>query len=800
MVGLWGEGSRNRTVWTATLLASTMLTGVSATFAAEAAAPAGDNTIGEIIVTAQKREESLQKVPASVQALGTQQLQQLHVQNFNDYVKFLPSVSFQTTAPGQTNVYMRGVAADNQSNHSGSQPSVGTYLDEQPITTIGGALDVHVYDIARVEALSGPQGTLYGASSEAGTIKIVTNKPELGKFSAAYDVEANQVDHGGVGGSAEGYVNVPLGDKMAIRLVGWDEHDAGYIDNVYGTRNFVSTGITVNNAAYIKKNYNKTDIYGGRAALKIELNQNWTVTPTIIAQDEHNTGIFGYDPSVGDLKVQHFRPEGQHDRWYQAALTVQGKIGDYDLVYSGGHMDRRLSSQSDYTDYSYLYDKGFGYAAYFMNNAHHNIDPTQWIIGNDHFTKESHEIRISSPANRPVHFVMGAFYQDQRHFIIQNYLVNDLSTGPSGLSVTGWPGTLWLTDQLRVDRDFAFFNETTFDLTDKLSVTGGIRFYKSVNQLEGFYGFSANFSSHTGEAKCEGRPPIIAGSPCTNLNKTIRDNGETHKINITYKLDSDKLIYATYSTGFRPGGVNRNGSLPPYDPDYLSNYEIGWKTSWLDKSLNFNGALFWEDWKNFQFSYLGLNSLTVIANAGNARILGAESQVSWRATHDLTISGSASYTNAELQENFCGGQTCSATNPIQAPKGTQLPVTPKFKANVTARYQFDLASFRAHLQGSVVAQTSSWSDLLTQAPIPPTPSIYAPVRSALGKQQGYATADFSGGVERDNWSLELSILNAFDTRAQMYRYAECTIQICGQEPYIVPNRPRTISIRFGQKF
>ena len=140
----------------------------------------------EIIVTAQKREENIQNVAASVQALGTTKLQQMHVQNFNDYIKFLPSVSYQSLGPGYSNVYMRGVAADNQSNHSGSLPSVGTYLDEQPITTVGGALDIHVYDIARVESLSGPQGTLYGASSEAGTIRIITNKPEIGVFNSDF--------------------------------------------------------------------------------------------------------------------------------------------------------------------------------------------------------------------------------------------------------------------------------------------------------------------------------------------------------------------------------------------------------------------------------------------------------------------------------------------------------------------------------------------------------------------------------------------------------------------------------------
>ena len=147
-------------------------------------------------------------------------------------MKFLPSVSYQTLGPGFAQVYMRGVASGGDGNHSGPLPSVGIYLDEQPITTIQGALDVHLYDIARVEALAGPQGTLYGASSQAGTIRIITNKPDPSGFAAGYDLEGNTVDDGGIGYVAEGFVNIPLSDSAAIRLVGWDKHDAGYIDNV----------------------------------------------------------------------------------------------------------------------------------------------------------------------------------------------------------------------------------------------------------------------------------------------------------------------------------------------------------------------------------------------------------------------------------------------------------------------------------------------------------------------------------------------------------------------------------------
>ncbi len=187
------------------------------------------------MVTAQKRTENLQDVPISIQALGTGKLEELHITNFDDYVKYLPSVSFQRAGPSFEHTYIRGVVSGGDGNHSGSLPSVGMYLDEQPVTTIDGNLDIHIYDIQRVEVWNGPQGTLYGASSEAGTIRIITNKPDPSGFQGRLRHRSNTVAHGGNGYTVEGFVNLPLTANAAVRLVAWDEHKAGYIDNVPGS-------------------------------------------------------------------------------------------------------------------------------------------------------------------------------------------------------------------------------------------------------------------------------------------------------------------------------------------------------------------------------------------------------------------------------------------------------------------------------------------------------------------------------------------------------------------------------------
>jgi iron complex outermembrane recepter protein len=794
-------------------LASAVLAASPVAFAQEQQANAG---LDEVIVSAQKREENLQNVPISVQAIGTQRLQELHVQSFDDYAQYLPSVTFQSLGPSFERVYMRGVTSGDNGNHSGPLPSVGMYLDEQPITTITGPLNVHIYDVARVESLAGPQGTLYGASSQAGTIRIITNKPDPTAFKAGYDVQGTTVSHGSQGYTFEGFANMPLSPAAALRVVGWKEHDPGYIDNVPGTMTFAASGICIANTnpppagcqstpELAKKRYNDTDTYGARAALKVDLNDSWTITPSVMGQKQTTDGLFAYDPGVGVLEVSHYYPESSDDRWWQAALTVEGKISNFDLLYTAAYLKRNVDQFSDYTDYSYFYDQCCSYGLYVTDNAGNLINPSQFIVGKDRYVMQTHELRLSTPKNLPVHAVVGLFWQRESHGIEQRYEVQGFA---DSLAVTGWPNTLWLTEQVRTDRDRAAFGEVTWDATDKLSVTGGIRFFRAINSLNGFYGFSANFSSHTGEATCFPGVAPINGAPCTNLNREVDESGNTPKVNVTYHLTQDKLIYATYSKGFRPGGVNRRGDFPPYQSDYLKNYEVGWKTSWLANTLRFNGAAFVEDWDNFQFSYLGQNGLTNVTNAGSARIKGVESDLTWAASAGLVLSGSVSILDAKLTQDFCK-QLDDNGNPLSAAScpdynlalsGTRLPITPKFKGNLTARYSFSVGDYDAHVQASYVYQSSSTSALVPAE------------AAALGSQDAYALANLTAGFTSHGYSFELFVTNLFDKQAALYRYAECSTlyevsgtpisgsNLCGQRSYVGVNVPRTIGLQFGQKF
>ena len=814
---------------------------------------ASNDAMSDIIVTAQKRDENIQTVPISIQALSTRKLDQLNISNFNEYTQLLPSVAFQTSQPGVTTVYMRGVASGGDGNHSGSLPSVGSYLDEQPVTTIGGTLDIHIYDVARIESLSGPQGTLYGASSEAGTIRIITNKPDTSGFYGRVDGELNTVHKGGVGGKLEGMINTPFSDRVALRVVGFYQKDAGYIDNVPGTRTFCGPsvpasegqdavpcgpgGITVNNSALVKKDYNDTETWGGRAALKVDLDNNWTITPTVLYQEQRSHGSYGFDPQVGDLEVQHFYPEYRRDRFIQGALTIEGKLGNWDVTYAGAYLDRRDTQSTDYTDYAEAYDQMYqsvgGLANYFnyQDASGKTIDPRQRVIGTDHFKKMSQEFRVASPSTERFRLVAGAFYQRQSNVIHQDYQIPGL--GPQ-VSVNGWPGTLWLTQQYRVDKDYAMFGEASFDILPKLTVTAGGRAFIYDNSLVGFFGFGRNpgadesgipytaspyngaGSSGTGVAGCfltNGQtlgqmvngdspqypapfaPVTVAGGPCTNLAnlsggqlipKRTQGQGVTYKFNLTWKPSDQLMLYATWSRGFRPGGINRRGDVRDYAPDYLTNYEVGWKSTLMGGMFRFNGAVYQQNWDTFQFSFLGQNSFTIIENGPSARIRGVEMDATLN-TGPLTVTAAGAYTDAKTLNDLCATLVCTGEEGnLLAPSGTRLPITPQFKINGTARYTVPLGSAKGYIQGLIAHQSSASSDIRT---IP---------AGELGRLRAYTTANLAVGAELTNYNIEVFVQNLWDERGEISRFEECGS--CGQRPYIVPIQPRTIGIRVGAKF
>ena len=270
--------------------------------------------------------------------------------------------------------------------------------------------------------------------------------------------------------------------------------------------------------------------------------------------------------------MQRYYPDYISDQWWQAALTVEGHVSNFDITYAAGYLNRNDHTSTDYSDYTLLYDKNTTYMSYLQPpniTGNKLINSSQYILGTDQYRKLSQELRVATPKENRLRFIGGLFYERQEHYILQNYRIDEL---PTFNSVTGWPQTFWLTDQVRVDRDYAVFGELSYDITPKLTGTVGYRFYRYDNSLDGFFGFGANnpYGSSTGENQNnpQASPPTcvtpgILGRPCVDLAQEVKKNGSTPKFNLTYKFDEDHMVYATFSKGFRPGGVNRRIQAPP---------------------------------------------------------------------------------------------------------------------------------------------------------------------------------------------------------------------------------------------
>jgi outer membrane receptor protein involved in Fe transport len=851
-----GEKMKFRSNGTPTLrplfLATSSILAASVGHAQQAPAGSSSSMLDEVIVTSQKREENVQAIPISIEAIDSKKLADLQVGSFDDYARFLPSLSVQSYGPGQAQLYVRGVTNGGDGIHLGSQPLVGVYLDEMPVTTIANNLDVHVYDMARVEALSGPQGTLFGASSMAGTMRLITNKPDPSHFEAGYDVTGQTFTRGGQGGKLEGYVNLPINEKTAVRLVGWADRDPGFINVVRsspqyypgpgnandpsyilgsnpslynGGPNTLGLGYKRDNADLVQKNSNRTDTNGGRAAIKFDINDRWTATAMVMAQDQTAYGQWAYTPEAvtvtptlpdgssgpsmtlggtGDLNVVRYFPDLNKDRFTMSTLVIEGKVADLDLTYAGGYIKRHEYQQSDYSDYTLFYDVAYAYnPAYYADNFRdkngYNTAKGQYYTGFNDFTKQSHEVRLSTPVSWRLHGTVGVFYERQTDSMQYSYLVPGLR---SELSVAGQVGAVWYERAMRVDKDQALFADFTFDVTSKLALTGGIRGYHYDNTVDGFAGYSANFPTaanpYTGENICfTPIDPTNPNLPCKDLLNRGTKSGETHRVNVTYKFDDDRMVYATMSTGFRPGGVNRLLTVPPYNPDFLTNYEVGTKTTWLDHRLRINGAVFMERWTDAQFAYPGPNGVNVVINAGRAEVKGLEAEVHFKVNRGLTLSSSATFLDSKLLTNVCHYPsptfTCTELsltgkqNAVFAPAGSRLPVSSKFKGNLIARYEWNAGEYRLHSQIAGVYQSDALS------------SLKVTDEAIVGKQPAYGTVDFALGAAKDSWSAELFISNLFDSRGQALRYTGCAPSVC-KLVNVIPTRPRLVGINFSQRF
>ena len=761
--------------------------------------------IEEIVVTATKREQNLQDVPIAVQALNEGKLDQLNIANFDDYIRYLPSVNAAGRGPGQSSIFIRGLATDSSDQTSieigAPVPNVALYLDEQPVSSGGRNLDVYAADIARVEVLPGPQGTLFGASSQAGTVRLITNKPVYEEFQAGFDASIATTRHGEMSNSVEGYVNVPLMDnKMAVRAVFYNASEGGYIDNVFGENSFTADDVgfpagaastVVNNLNFIEEDFNDAVYTGARFSLKYAINEDWEVLGQFMTQKLDVDGVFDHSPEsiadipnaqagsriVGDLQVQRFFPDKLDDQFDQYALTLNGRVGALDLVYAGSFLDREVNNSFDYSGYTQVGTYGY----YYLCQPDYTLcgDPTQGVIALIENERTTHELRLASSEGERFNFVAGIFLDDIETKVDTNFVV-PASTGffaanvPHSASTTFNPnarplGITFVNDAIRSEEQIAFFGEVTYDFTDLLSFTLGARYYEIESELVG----SSNFAT-LGDVDGDGGRSfdlIFAND------LPLKEDDTIFKGSVSYRLNDDALVYFTYVEGFRPGGFNRidNDEVPKtYVSDEVTNFEVGMKSTFLDGSLRFNASLYKIDWDGLQVGITDFNIsvITFTTNAADAEITGFEGDLQWLPTDHLTLAAAWSFNDTEMVRVPQGVSDIAG-------EGSRLALAPEVQFNLSGRYNWSMAGRDAYAQLVYSHTGDQFSSIVV---------------ANRFKQDSYDTLDGSFGFEMEDWTFELFGENLTDERAELF------INSLDTDLRVTTNRPRTVGLRVSYDY
>src|SRR2546421_2259519 len=590
--------------------------GTTIVFAAPAdtAATATGVELAEVVVTAQRRAESVQNVPITIQALTGDSLAQMTITTFDDVIKLLPNVTFSANGPGQGNIYMRGLSvgfAGSQSSASINPfPNVATYLDEQSLTFPARNLDVYMVDMERIEILEGPQGTLFGGGAEAGALRYITRKPKLDVTEGHAEASYGTTAHGDPNTAVNAVVNLPLiADKLALRGVFYNHRRGGYIDNAPTTftrnrnpnvdagPNAYSSSYpahldTFNNYNIVKRAQNPTTYQGFRLAGLYQFNDEWNV---LIQQTYQNLDAEGmpvqfpssmeFTPAGAPIPLQalqetSFMPAWNKDKAETTAWTVNGRIADLKAIYTGAYLSRNVDAQQDYTNYTRT-SGGFYYTC--VGGGGSNFGGSGPAIcyspvagWHDYFetTHQSHELRVSTPDDWRLRGLVGAFWEDFQIKDDMNFnqksipsctpanLAAALAGGPICLSnvtpkqaaidpTTRGDNTNFGEDLQRGYKQTAGFASVDFDLIPKvLTITGGTRYFRYVEQEVG-----SQYGTGSG---CVNKPNgACVATPINYSDHHATYTGFKSRGNLTWHMTPDAMLYYTYSQGYRPGAFNR---------------------------------------------------------------------------------------------------------------------------------------------------------------------------------------------------------------------------------------------------
>lgn len=792
------------------IVAATLLCVTAAGFSLKAHAQSatvpttdGAKTLDEMVVTSQKRASTLQTTPVSITAVGGDDLQDRGITNFSTLAQSTPGVSLKSEGPGQTEIELRGMTSS-----GGNSPTVGFYLDDIPLTAPAAAqngkvvIDPTLYDLSRVEVLRGPQGTLYGSGSMGGTVRLITNQPDLTAFGGSAQSTLSGTDGGGFNHNGNVMLNIPLmQDKLALRLVATESHTSGWIDRIVANPfSLVSTNGAIRGdveAAPVEKEYpgsNAQQLNGFRATLLWKPTDRLSITPSFFVEDSRQDGISAYDSVPGT--EAHYQPfdiaEPLTDKINIFSLNVNYSFDAFDVTSSTAYWHRRSTQTEDASEDFNNPNTGATYASNYglPNPGYYGPTGSGAVYGHEDDPSEqfSQEFRFASKGDGKLNEVGGVFFSNYS----ATWNFNGTTENPSTYMDVGTfaPATTphWFDAQSPTRLiQYAIFGDATYDFSSQLKADVGVRFYHYD------YRFSSVISGW-GSA-------LGAATPSDSGLITQSGEGFNPKFNLAYQFNNDLMVYGTVAKGSRPGGGNArypttgaywSAVFAPYDfsggkwpssyqPDSVWSYEIGEKARFLDRRLTVNASVYYENWRDIQLEALpGDWALNI--NGNRAEIYGGEIETRAILGGGFEAAISGSYTHAWVDPGVHWQITPAHTLSDVAPVTGNVILD--YSKNLTNVY-----TFKALLETAYVSHRYSLA----------FPYGYS-LNGKFIRLPAYDLTNMRVVIESSaGWDAALFANNVFNKRAQLESlFQECLPSAAFNR--IVTNQPRTVGVDLTYRF
>lgn len=805
-------------------LALWLFSGASAAVLAHGGAQAADGPastasstqVGEIVVTANRSgAQSLQNVAMAISAVSPDQIDKAGQGSLTDLTRFTPSLSITEGAPGQNKFDMRGLSTGGYAlSDTSDRTLVAIYLDDTPISLQGQTPDLKVFDLDRVEFLRGPQGTLYGAGSMAGTIRFITAKPNPGIFFGDVEVTGSGTEHGSGSYSVRGTINLPLvADKLALRAAIYQGEDAGYIDNI---------------GRYAKTDANLDQTTQARVALRWTPNPRFTLDASYTYEKSHAFGLNRGFSGLAPYTLSTNGPEGTRDDFSLYAINWDYDLGFADLVSATSYTWRRLGYRASiestigyfFQDYVGLPPSPDSYPLYDQPASYDQRVTDLIPVENFLITNKVHnfmqEVRLVSKDNGPIKWTAGVFYEYQRRNLYQdiptpgfdtlsyeNFFYGPFNT-PDGLynsqTVDGafHPDDIFSGLQNMTEHQIALFTDETWHVTRKLDLTAGVRYF---NFKENYFLFEGGVYG------------VVNHVPLTQYAKQASD-GFNPRFNVSYHVDEDILLYAEAAKGFRYGGANQPVPLGDsgiagqckqnladygytsapliFGPDHLWSYSVGEKARLAGGRMTLNADAYWIDWSDVQ-TRLALNcSYFFTDNKGSIRSRGVEVESTLRLTPEVTLSGSASYNDSRAHGDI---PTAGAFD------GDLAPYFPRWTAAISAFYDRPLGRGALHAQASYQyrgEERTTFNPLATTivngtlvATGPSASFAVIPASNNVSASLAYDIGRYEFGIFGNNLTDGVKVTDIF--RATYYAVYQAG-------DWITYARPRTLGARLKVRF